>query len=46
MENQYWKQGEQSGAGAVIQVRDDNGANLGSNSEDREKKMQLSIFKI
>lgn len=46
MENQYWKQGEQSGAGVVIQVRYDNGANLGSNSEDREKKTQLSIFKI
>lgn len=36
---------EQVGAGAVIQVRNDNGVSLGGDSEDREKRMQLKMFR-
>lgn len=33
------------GVGAVIQVRNCNGVNLGDDTEDKEKGMQLKIFK-
>lgn len=42
-ENQYRKQGEQLGAGAVIQVRNYNGVSPGSDSEERGMRTQLNI---